>query len=40
MQIKENAPGSTTVSIQDKQGKPLSDAFSKAALSKLQTELQ
>lgn len=40
VQIKENAPGSTTVSIQDKQGKPLSDAFSKAALSKLQTELQ
>lgn len=38
--LKESQAGSTQLSIQDKQGKILSDTFAKTALSKLQTELQ
>ncbi|KUM02396.1 outer membrane protein assembly factor BamC [Chromobacterium subtsugae] len=40
IKLLEQTGGSTTLQIQDKQGKPLSDDFVKAALGKLQTELQ
>ncbi|POZ61740.1 outer membrane protein assembly factor BamC [Chromobacterium alticapitis] len=40
IKLQENGNGATSLQIQDKQGKPLSDDFVKAALGKLQTELQ
>ncbi|MFK7090383.1 outer membrane protein assembly factor BamC [Chromobacterium violaceum] len=40
IKLVEQGNGTTALQIQDKQGKPLSDAFVKAALGKLQTELQ
>ncbi|OHX18842.1 hypothetical protein BI343_00470 [Chromobacterium amazonense] len=40
IKLQELSNGATSLQIQDKQGKPLSDEFVKAALGKLQTELQ
>jgi len=38
--IQEVAPGSTSISLTDKQGKVLTDSFAKSSLGKLQRELQ
>lgn len=38
--IKETTPGSTAITLTDKQGQPLTTPAAKTALSKLQTELQ
>lgn len=38
--VKEQSAGVSTLTVQDQQGKPLSDSFAKTVLSKLQTELQ
>ncbi len=40
VEVKEVAPGSTTLRITDKNGKPLPNEFAKTALSRLATELQ
>jgi len=38
--IKETAPGSTTISLLDKQGQPLNNRLANDSLTKLQQELQ
>ncbi|WP_189536394.1 outer membrane protein assembly factor BamC, partial [Paludibacterium paludis] len=40
VEVKETAPGTTTLRISDKDGKPVSNEFAKTALSRLATELQ
>ncbi|WP_215781286.1 outer membrane protein assembly factor BamC [Paludibacterium sp. B53371] len=40
VRVKESTPGSTSITITDKQGKVLEDAAAKSALLKLQAELQ
>ncbi|OWY38426.1 hypothetical protein CEK28_12355 [Xenophilus sp. AP218F] len=40
IKVNQESNGATSLLVQDKQGNPLSDAFTKAALLKLQTELQ
>ena len=38
--VKETTPGNTSITVTDKQGAPLNDKFTKAALGKMQEELQ